>query len=160
MKRRARSDIIAARTMSPSDSSHFARGLLYGVGTDLVEIERVRRLVEKYGDRFLKRIYSDAELAEAERRGVNRWEHLAGLFASKEAVLKAMGTGRAQGARFVDVEVTSRASGAPVVRLSGASSERLDAAGGGQVLVSITHDAGLASAFAVIQQVTERASHE
>lgn len=127
-------------------------GALYGVGTDLVEISRVRRLVEKYGDRFLQRIYSAAELSEAERRGVNRWEHLAGLFASKEAVLKAMGTGRAQGARFVDVEVTHKASGEPVVHLSGASQARLESAGGGRVLLSITHDAGLAAAFAVIQQ--------
>ena len=125
---------------------------IYGVGTDIVEISRIRRLVEKHGQRFLDRVYTVAELDEAERRKANRWEHLAGLFASKEAVLKAMGTGRAQGARFVDVEVTSLPSGAPTVRLTGASHERLDAAGGGEVLVSITHDAGLAVAFALIQQ--------
>lgn len=137
---------------SSADSLGHVPGALYGVGTDLVEITRIRRLVEKYGERFFRRIYTAAELDEAERRGPNRWEHLAGLFASKEAVLKAMGTGRAQGARFVDVEITSKPSGAPLVRLSGATRDRLDAAGGGEALVSITHDAGLAAAFAVIQR--------
>ena len=137
--------------MNPAPVPEATQGVL-GVGVDLVAIDRIRDLCERYGDRFLNRIYSPAELAEAERRGPNRFEHLAGLFASKEAVLKGMGTGRSQGARFIDVEVTSRPSGAPRVRLSGASRERLQAAGGGEVLVSITHDAGLAAAFAVVQR--------
>ncbi len=142
-----------------SNNKTSSSGSIYGVGTDIVEISRIRRLTEKHGQRFLDRVYTSAELDEAERRQANRWEHLAGLFASKEAVLKAMGTGRAQGARFVDVEVISLPSGAPTVRLTGKNGERLNAAGGGEVLVSITHDAGLAVAFALIQQPARSTLH-
>ena len=123
---------------------------ILGLGLDLVEQERVRRAVERHGSRFVDRIAGPEEIA-SRASGVLRHESLAGLFAAKEAVLKALGTGWADGVGFRQVVVLRSPSGAPVVRLDGEAARRAGELGVARVHLSITHDAGVAAAVAVLE---------
>ncbi len=125
--------------------------MILGVGTDIVAIERIEKLVEEYGERFTAKVYTERELVNAEGKGPRRVQHLAGLFAAKEAVLKALGTGQSQGARLQDVELTPQDSGAPEVTLHGAVRDRFESDKGSAVHVSISHDGGMAVALAIIE---------
>ena len=120
--------------------------MIQGVGTDLCQIERIARAMES--PRFAARIYTPAERARMENLGPERRaERAAGLFAAKEAVAKALGTGFS-GFGFADVEILADGNGRPVVSLHGGAAEL---AGNASIHLSITHDAGLAMAFAVIE---------
>jgi holo-[acyl-carrier protein] synthase len=110
-----------------------------GLGLDAVEIERVAAAVERQGVRFLERVFTEAELVLAGEERAARMTFLAGRFAAKEAVLKALGTGWAKGLAFRDVEVLRNEDGAPQVALHGAARSRADALGITRMLVSITH---------------------
>ncbi len=115
--------------------------MIAGVGVDVVEIERVARALQKKG--FLERVYTPQEQGFVLRKGA---ASAAGLFAAKEAVAKALGTGFTGGIRLLDIEIAHDESGAPRAALHGAA---LATCGGGRVLVSISHDGGRAIAFAV-----------
>ena len=120
--------------------------MIQGVGTDLCRIDRIARAMEN--PRFLDRLYSPAERARLENLcDKRRHERAAGMFAAKEAVAKALGTGFT-GFGFADVEILSDERGKPVVRLHGGAAEM---AGDAQVHLSISHDGGMAMAFAVIE---------
>ena len=107
-------------------------------GIDMVDCARIRQAVEKHGDRFLRRVFTEAERAYC--RGKKREiEHLAGRFAVKEAVLKLLGTGWQNGIAWTDVEVRNAPSGQPHVSLSGRCEEIAKELGLGTVLVSISH---------------------
>ena len=125
--------------------------MIAGIGVDIVEIARIQALVDRYGDRFLRRVYTDAEMAYA-MRGVNRAERLAGRFAVKEAVMKALGTGKSQGILWKDVETLRGRSGKPEVHLHGQAVRWAKFRGGGPVHVSITHDGGKAVAFVILEK--------
>jgi len=120
-----------------------------GVGIDLVEVARIASLLERHGDRFLARVCRDGEVGS---RRVGLGQHVAGLFAVKEAVLKALGTGWAQGVAFRQVEVVRDEGGAPGVRLHDEAATRMAALGGTRLLVSITHERGFAAAVAVLER--------
>jgi len=141
---------VRNRRAHDTNSNNKLDGMILGVGTDIVAMERIEKLVTEYGERFTAKVYTDRELANAEGKGPRRLQHLAGLFAAKEAVLKALGTGQSQGARLRDVELTPQDSGAPQVTLHGATQKRFERGGGSAVHVSISHDAGLAVALAII----------
>ena len=119
-----------------------------GIGLDLVEVARIARLLERHGERAVARICNDGE---ADLRRASLDQHLAGLFAAKEAVLKALGTGWAQGTSFRQVEVVRAAGGAPAVRLHDVAAARATALGVGRIHLSITHDGGYAAAVAVLE---------
>jgi holo-[acyl-carrier protein] synthase len=120
--------------------------MIQGVGTDLCRIERIARAMEN--PRFAARIYTPAERARMENLGPERRaERAAGLFAAKEAVAKALGTGFS-GFGFADVEILADGNGRPVVSLHGGAAALAPEAA---IHLSITHDAGLAMAFAVIE---------
>ena len=120
--------------------------MILGVGTDLCRIERIGRALEN--PRFLQRIYTAAEQTRLEGLcAERRHERAAGMFAAKEAVAKALGTGFA-GFGFADVEILSDEKGKPVVQLHGRAAEL---AGNANVHLSISHDNGMAIAFAVIE---------
>lgn len=121
--------------------------MVMGIGTDIIEIERIKKAVNRYGLRFLKRVYTVAE-AELCSSRKDPYPCYAARFAAKEAVLKALGTGLA-GCRWTDVEVCSTISGAPEVKLTGRASELARASGVIAVLLSLSHDRGRAVAFAV-----------
>ena len=107
-------------------------------GIDIVDCGRLAAIVERHGDRFLRRIFTPGELAYC--RGRKREvEHLAGRFAAKEAVLKALGTGWRNGINWTDVEVVNAPSGQPGIRLAGRCREVADELGIARVLISLSH---------------------
>jgi holo-[acyl-carrier protein] synthase len=118
------------------------------LGTDLVEIQRIRSLLERHGQRFLARVYTGEEIA-ASGSLRDPAPFLAGRFALKEAVLKVLGTGLSGGIRWRDVHVARLPSGAPDVLLEGAALSRAREVGLGRLLVSISHGEDLAVAQAL-----------
>ncbi len=120
-----------------------------GVGVDLVEVGRFRRAVERWNERFLRRVFTQEELAYCLKRR-DPIPHLAARFAAKEACLKALGTGLSMGVRWQELEVLRTPGGPPVLVLSGRSKAIGVAKGGSQVLLSLTHDGDYAFAQALL----------
>ena len=118
---------------------------------DIVDIERVNRLLERYRDRFVKRVFTDEEERYA-IRSIRPAERLAGRFAVKEAFMKAIGTGKSNGILWRDVETVRGSLGKPKVNLYGKASKYLDMLNANNVHVSITHDGGKAVAFVIIER--------
>ena len=114
------------------------------IGVDIESIARVGQLLERYGDRFLGRVFTDNEVAYSMRRRFPA-QHLAGRFAAKEAAMKALGTGRARGVLWRDVEVV-RVVGPPQLQFHGGATRHFDAMGAHRSLVTITHSGDLALA--------------
>jgi len=124
--------------------------MILGTGLDLVEVARIADLAERHGERFLKRVFTDAELEYCLPRAA-RNVHLAGRFAAKEAVFKALGTGWSEKVSWKQIEVLPGASGAPEATLSRGARAQLESMGGKRVLISITHTASHAAATAIIE---------
>lgn len=120
-----------------------------GIGLDLVRIARIEAMAERWHDRFLARVYTDAERAECFRRP-SPYASLAGRFAVKEAILKALGTGWSDGIRWVDMQVTTDQQGRPHASVSGRVGELMREAGVRQILVSLSHDADYAVGQAML----------
>ena len=123
--------------------------MVKGVGTDLVEIARIQRSRDQRGDSLAKRILTEAELAEFTVHN-NPSLYLAKRFAVKEAVSKALGTGISKGVRWQDIELQHLDSGQPIVKLYGKAQAKLEELDGQGVYVSLSDEAGLVSAFAVL----------
>jgi holo-[acyl-carrier protein] synthase len=100
--------------------------MIIGIGTDLVDIRRIERTIQRHGDRFLARIFTEAERARAGRR-VDVVETYAKRFAAKEACAKALGTGFRSGVFFRDIGVVNLPSGKPTLQLAGGAQARLQA---------------------------------
>ena len=122
--------------------------MIEGIGIDVVEIQRLQRAVDAWGDIFLHKIFTDRELAYAHSKK-NPTHHIAARFAVKEAVAKALTTGWSGGFRWKDVEVENDPSGKPAVVLYGHVKELLK---GSKVMVSISHSESVVVAFAVIER--------
>ena len=101
--------------------------MIIGIGSDLCDIRRIEKSLERFGDRFLNRVFTDVEQAKAERRPFTRAGTLAKRFAAKEAFSKAVGTGFKQGLFMKDIGVVNLASGQPTLHLTGGAMARLDA---------------------------------
>ena len=101
--------------------------MIIGIGNDLCDIRRVEKSLERFGDRFLDRVFTDAEKAKAARRPYTRAGTLAKRFAAKEAFSKAVGTGFKRGVFMKDIGVVNLASGQPTLHLTGGATARLDA---------------------------------
>ncbi|MCJ1962294.1 holo-ACP synthase [Novosphingobium mangrovi (ex Hu et al. 2023)] len=129
--------------------------MIIGLGSDLCNIERIANSLERYGDRFLNRVFTEQERAKAARRPHTVAGTLAKRFAAKEAYSKAVGTGFKQGVFMKDIGVVNAPSGAPTLALSGGAKERLDAmtpAGHEAVVhLTLTDDHPWAQAFVVIE---------
>ena len=119
-----------------------------GIGMDATDLPRIARTLQRYGDRFLHRIFTDAEVAYCTRRR-DPVPHLAGRFAAKEAAMKALGTGHSRGVLWKDVEVV-RAGGPPQLRFHGGAARRAEAMGVRRSLVTITHSEDLALAQVMV----------
>ena len=117
-------------------------------GIDLVDCPRIEQMIERHGERFVKRVFTVAEQAYAEANK-NDVEKLAGRFAAKEAVLKLMGTGWRGKIAWTDIEIKNNAAGQPEVTLSGEVKRIADELGIGHISISITHTANFAIASAV-----------
>ena len=122
---------------------------ILGIGLDIVDLRRIRRIHDQHGSRFVRRYCAPGE-AQA-REGDALIEHLGGLFAAKEAMLKALGTGWAQGLGFRQIEVVKGPSGAPEVRLHGAAAARAELLGVTRTHLTITHERAYAAAFAILE---------
>ena len=123
---------------------------ILGVGTDLVELERLDLSLRRHGQRLIDRICRPGEVKTA-RQGKARLQHVGGLFAAKEAVLKALGTGWGQGLGFRQVEVVEGEGGAPRIRLHGRAKKRAQALGIRTIHVSISHERHYAMAVAIAE---------
>ncbi|HEU5481632.1 MAG TPA: holo-ACP synthase [Sphingomicrobium sp.] len=101
--------------------------MVVGIGSDICDIRRIENSLERFGDRFLNRVFTDVEKAKAERRPYTRAGTLAKRFAAKEAFSKAVGTGFRQGVFMKDIGVVNLPSGKPTIALTGGARARLDA---------------------------------
>jgi holo-[acyl-carrier protein] synthase len=117
-------------------------------GIDLVDCPRIEQMVQRHGERFLKRVFTDTERAYA-KANRNEMEKLAGRFAAKEAILKLMGTGWRGKIAWTDIEIINNAVGQPEVTLSGEVKAIAKGLGIAHISVSITHTANFAIASAV-----------
>lgn len=117
---------------------------IVGLGFDVTDIPRVAQIYERYGDHFLRRVFTEQEIAYCTRRR-NPVPHLAGRFASKEAAMKALGTGHSRGVLWKDVEVL-RSSGPPSIRFHGEAARIAERMHARRSLLTITHSETLAMA--------------
>lgn len=121
--------------------------MIAGLGLDLVEIDRIKESLDRHGTAFAERILHPDEDAARVSTGEGA-THLAGLFAAKEAVMKALGTGMA-GAAFKEIAILNRPSGEPYVRLSGRAQETATRLGIRDWRLSVTHSRTMAAAVAI-----------
>ncbi|HEY8487003.1 MAG TPA: holo-ACP synthase [Limnochordales bacterium] len=120
-----------------------------GLGVDVVEVDRIAAVLARYGQRFVRRVFSEQEAARCGQRRHGQQEAcLAGRFAAKEAVMKALGTGT-RGVAYREIEVASLPGGRPTVRLHGRAWARARQLGVESVAISITHGRDVAVAVAV-----------
>jgi holo-[acyl-carrier protein] synthase len=124
--------------------------MILGVGLDVVETERIARALALHGRRFEERVYTAAELAECAERA-DRAQALAGRFAAKEALLKALGTGSARGISFQQVEVVRADGGSPAMSLTGPAAVEARRKGVRRVHLSLSHQPGLAAAVVILE---------
>src|ERR1700686_2516103 len=96
--------------------------MIVGTGVDLAEVPRIKASIERYGAKFVDRIYTAAEIAYVERKA-NKYERYAARFAAKEAAMKAIGTGWSCGVRWRDLEVANLPSGKPTLRFHGVAAQ-------------------------------------
>lgn len=120
-----------------------------GIGVDLTQMPRMRRVVARWDERFLRRVFTEQEIAYCRRRR-DPVPHLAARFAAKEATLKALGTGLRMGVNWRELEVHRERGQAPTMTLHGKSRAIALARGGRQVLLSLTHDGEYAMAQAML----------
>jgi holo-[acyl-carrier protein] synthase len=128
--------------------------MIVGIGSDLCNIERVHNSLERWGDKFLRRVFTDVEQAKAASRPHTRAGTLAKRFAAKEAFSKAVGTGFKRGVYMKDIGVVNLPSGAPTLQLTGGAKARLDAlAPEGHAIdihLTMTDDHPWAQAFVIL----------
>jgi len=124
--------------------------VIVGTGVDLCEVARIREAIERHGDRFKNRVFTDREIAYAESRA-NRFERYAARFAAKEAGMKALGTGWRGGLGWRDLEVTNLKSGRPTLVFHGKAGEIAERIGARNVALSLTHTAEQAMAMVILE---------
>jgi len=124
--------------------------MIVGSGIDLIEIGRIQRSVDRYGGRFLDRVYTAAEKAYCLGKR-NSAESFAARFAAKEAGAKALGTGISSGVSWLEIEVVREASGRPTLQFHGRAAQIAAGLGVARAALSITHTASLAMASVVLE---------
>lgn len=129
--------------------------MIVGLGSDLCNIERIQQSLDRFGDRFLQRVFTEVEQAKAARRPFTRAGTLAKRFAAKEAFSKAVGTGFNRGVFMRDIGVVNAPSGAPTLALTGGARARLDvlvpAGHTAHIHLTLTDDHPWAQAFVIIE---------
>jgi len=124
--------------------------MIVGTGVDLAEVDRIRESIERFGEKFLKRIYTEREIAYVERKA-NKYERYAARFAAKEAGMKAIGTGWRKGVRWQDFEVVNLPSGRPTLKLHGVAAEFAARLGVTNIQLSLTHTAQSGLAYVILE---------
>ncbi len=133
--------------------------MIIGIGSDLCNIERIANSLDRFGERFTNRVFTEIERGKAERRPFTRAGTYAKRFAAKEAFSKAVGTGFKRGVFMRDIGVVNKASGEPTLALTGGAKERLDAitphGHAARIHLTMTDDHPFAMAVVVIEAVPE-----
>jgi len=124
--------------------------MIIAIGIDIIEIARVEEVFSRQGERFRKRVFTEAEVDYCERRA-SRLSSYAVRFAAKEAAMKALGTGWSGGVRWRDIEILRGNKGAPALHLYGRALERLREIGARRAHVSLTHSREIAMAQVVLE---------
>jgi holo-[acyl-carrier protein] synthase len=123
--------------------------MIIGIGTDIIEIDRIKEAVDKYGERFLKRIYTPVEIEYCNSFNDIKYLHYAARFAAKESFSKAIGTGLTQGFKFTEISVINEKNGKPVVILDGALKEKY---GKFTTHISLSHTNNNAIAYLIMEE--------
>ena len=121
---------------------------IIGIGTDITECLRIAEMIQRHGELFVSRVYTQQEIEYCQSRKQST-QHFAGRWAAKEAVLKAVGTGWRRGISWRDVEVKNLLGGKPIIRLYGGVRDVADELGVGRILISISHCRSHATAYAL-----------
>lgn len=133
--------------------------MIVGIGSDLCNIERIQKSLDRFGERFEARVFTDLERKKADRRPLTRAGTYAKRFAAKEACSKALGTGFRQGVFFRDMGVANLQSGAPTLQLTGGALARLEkitpSGHRADVHLTMTDDHPWAQAFVIIMAIPE-----
>lgn len=124
--------------------------MIFGTGLDIIEIERIKTSISRFSGKFEERIFTAEEIAYCRARS-NPFPHFAGRFAVKEAVMKSLGTGMAEGIRWKDMEVLNLGSGKPELKLTGKSKDLADSKNIKRIHISISHDRNYAIAHAIAE---------
>jgi len=124
--------------------------MIVGTGIDIAEVPRIRQSIERFGDRFLQRIYTGGEIRYCDSKA-NRVERYAARFAAKEAAMKALGTGWSHGVRWRDCEVTRLPGGRPTITFHGKAAEVAAKLGVRNATLSLSHTAELAIAQVILE---------
>jgi len=124
--------------------------MIVGTGVDLAEVPRIRASLERFGAKFVQRIYTPAEIAYVERKA-NKYERYAARFAAKEAGMKAIGTGWKRGVTWQDFEVANLPSGKPTLRLHGVAAQIAERLGVRNISLSLTHTSELGMAHVILE---------
>ena len=122
--------------------------LIVGLGTDIVEIVRIGEMIDRHGEAFLNRIYTQEEIRYCQKRKHCN-EAFAGRWAAKEAVMKALGTGFIRGIGWQDIEILAEKSGKPYVNIKGGAGEHAKKIGVERILITISHCRAYATATAI-----------
>jgi holo-[acyl-carrier protein] synthase len=141
--------MLTIQTMNSTQMPDLAGGVLLGIGIDLVEVNRIRAIHQRQGERFLQRVYSPEEI-EYCMRCRNPYPGLAARFAAKEAVSKAFRTGIGETLKWTSACVTKGALGEPYIALDELGKALLTRMGGDEVMISLTHTLDHAQAIAAI----------
>jgi holo-[acyl-carrier protein] synthase len=121
--------------------------MVFGIGIDIIEIDRIKDSVEKYGDHFLNKVYTEKELEYCLGK-FNKYQHLAARFAAKEAVFKALTTGWNKEIGWQDIEIYNEPNGMPLVKLKGDLSASLS--NGKNLKISMSHSRDYVTCVAII----------
>lgn len=127
--------------------------MIIGIGIDIIEIDRIKDSVDKHGDRFLNKIYTNSELKYCLSKN-SKYQHLAARFAAKEAVYKALTTGWHEIATWQDIEILNETNGMPVVTLKGKLKSFLSA--DKSLKISISHSRDYVTCVAIVYKNSER----
>ena len=130
--------------------------MVLGLGTDLTEVDRIARSIERFGDHFLTRVYTPGEIAYCQARRKSSAESFAARFAAKEAGAKALGTGISRGVGWPEFEVTRSPGEPPRLRLHGRAAEIALSLGVTRLTLSLTHTRGLAMAVVIAEGDSSR----
>ena len=122
--------------------------MIIGLGTDIVEIVRIGEMIDRHGESFLNRIYTEEEIRYCQKRKHCN-EALAGRWAAKEAIMKVLGTGFVRGIGWQDIEVLAEKNGKPYVKMQGGAGEHAKQIGIDEVLITISHCRTYATATAI-----------
>jgi holo-[acyl-carrier protein] synthase len=124
--------------------------MILGTGVDIAEVPRIRESIERFGDRFIKRIFTDGEIHYCEQRA-HRFESYAARFAAKEAGMKALGTGWSRGVRWRDIEVVRPKGQRPTIQFHGEAAAVAATLGTKNVALSLTHTSEVAFAHVILE---------